>query len=133
MEPLRNVITYPMYFINGFKFHKSDHAARRSTINSGVCIKGSNYSDLSSDYYGTLKEIIQLEYHVLLTKSVMPFKCDWFDLTSYIGMKAHKDYNLVDINHRRRFNKYEPFILAGQASQVYYAPYPSMKRGKVDW
>ena len=124
---LRNVITDPMYFINGFKFHISDHTAGRSTINSGVCIKGSNYSVLSSDYYGTLKEIIQLEYPALLTKRIVIFKCDRFDPTLNIGMKVYKDYNPVDINYRRRFNKYEPLILAKHASQVYYAPYPSMK------
>ncbi|XP_039135719.1 uncharacterized protein LOC120273141 [Dioscorea cayenensis subsp. rotundata] len=133
LGPLRNVINYPIYFVNGFKFHTSDYSVGKSTINSGVCIKGSNYSELSSDYYGILKEIIELEYPALLIKKVVLFKCDWFDPTPNVGKKVHKDYNLVDINHKRRFNKYEPFILAEQALQVYYAPYPSMKRDKVDW
>ena len=48
-------------------------------------------------------------------------------------MKIHKGYNLVDVNHKRRFNKYEPFILASQSSQVYYMSYPSLRRDKVDW
>ena len=46
-------------------FHTSDLTAGRSTVNNGVSIKGSNYSELSSDYYGTLKVIIQLEYPTL--------------------------------------------------------------------
>ena len=48
-------------------------------------------------------------------------------------MKTHKDYNLVDINHKRRFNMDEPFILAAQVTQIYYASYPSMKADKVNW
>ena len=45
----------------------------------------------------------------------------------------HEAYKLVDINHRRRFNKYEPFILAAQTAQVYYCPYPSKKRDRANW
>ena len=51
---LRNVITYPMHVANGFKFHTSDHGVGRLTVNSGACIKSSTYSELSSNYYGTV-------------------------------------------------------------------------------
>ena len=91
LGPLRNVITYSIYLVNGFKFHTSDHTAGRSTVNSGVCIKGFNYSEVLSDYYGTLKEIIQLKYMAFPTKKVVLFKYDWFDLTLNNEMKVHKD------------------------------------------
>ncbi|KAH0674544.1 hypothetical protein KY284_025631 [Solanum tuberosum] len=52
------------------------------------------------------------------------------DATCY---SAHNQYKLVDINHRRRYKKYEPFILAMQATQVCYVPYPSKKKDKDDW
>lgn len=32
-----------------------------------------------------------------------------------------------------RYNRYDTFILASQAYQVYYAPYPSRQRNLVDW
>lgn len=48
-------------------------------------------------------------------------------------MKIQKDYNVVDINNKRRFNKNEPFILAAQVTQVNYASYPSMKHDKDNW
>ncbi|GKE19803.1 hypothetical protein Tco_1431315, partial [Tanacetum coccineum] len=124
--PLRNVVTYPVYFVNGYKFHTSKHGSGRSTYNSGVCLKGSNYSDESNDYYSILAEIVQLEYPALPIKRVVLFICDWFDPTPNVGMKVHKGYNLVDVNHKRIFNKYEPFILASQSSQVYYTSYPSL-------
>ncbi|KAH0657643.1 hypothetical protein KY289_026391 [Solanum tuberosum] len=50
-----------------------------------------------------------------------------------VGVKEHNQYKLVDVNHRRRFKKYEPFILAMQATQVCYMSYPSTKRDKDDW
>ena len=49
-----------MYFVNGYKFHTESHGSMRSTSNSGVCIKGTNYSETESDYYGRLIEILQL-------------------------------------------------------------------------
>ena len=61
------------------------------------------------------------------------FKCDWFNPTPNSGMIVHEAYKLVDINHRRRFNKYEPFVLAAQAAQVYYYPYPNKKRDRANW
>nr|GEX81959.1 hypothetical protein [Tanacetum cinerariifolium] len=131
--PLRSVVTYPVYFVNGYKFPTSEHGSGRSTYNSEVCLKGSNYSDESNDYYGILAEIVQLEYPALPIKRVVLFRCDWFDPTPNVGMKVHKGYNLVDVNHKRRFDKYEPFILASQSSQVYYTSYPSLRRDKVDW
>ncbi|KAL6528042.1 hypothetical protein OROHE_014992 [Orobanche hederae] len=60
------------------------------------------------------------------------FNVEWFDPTPR-GTKLHPRYNLVDINHKRRFNGYEPFVLCTQAEQVCYCTYPSLKQDKVDW
>ena len=74
-----------------------------------------------------------MEYLGLPIKRTVLFKCEWFDPTINSGMKVHKQYPLVDVNLKRRLNKYEPFILAMQAAQVYYFSYPSLKRDKSDW
>ncbi|GKA45294.1 hypothetical protein Tco_0738090 [Tanacetum coccineum] len=108
LGPLRSVTTYPMYFVNGYKFHTSEHGSRRSTFNSGVCIKGTNYGDMSTNFYGVLSEIVKLEYPALPIRRVVLFRCDWFDTTSNIRIKIHKEYKLVDINRKRRLRKYEP-------------------------
>ncbi|KAJ9140449.1 hypothetical protein P3X46_031097 [Hevea brasiliensis] len=102
-------------------------------MNSGVCIRGSTYGDNFNDYYGILKEVVQIKYPALPIKRTILFKCEWFDLTPDVGVKVHKQYNIVDINLRKRLNKYEPFILASQAEQVVYLPYPSLRRDKADW
>ena len=31
------------------------------------------------------------------------------------------------------YNKYEPFVLAQQATQVYYCPYPSLRCDRANW
>lgn len=130
--PLRSVRSYHGYFVNGYKFHTIGHGSSKSTMNSGVCIKGSNLSVDESDYYGQLVDVIEVEYPGLPIKRIVLFKCDWFDPTES-GTKVHGEYKLVEINHRRRFNKYEPFILAVQAKQVYFCEYPGATRDKRDW
>ncbi|XP_049390107.1 uncharacterized protein LOC125854565 [Solanum stenotomum] len=109
-----------------FKVHRG---SARSTMNSGVCISDPN----TGDYYGRIQEIIQVEYRRAPLKQVMLLKCEWFDPALNIGVKVHNQYKLVDVNHRRRFKKYEPFILAMQATQVCYLSYPSTKKEKDDW
>jgi len=49
------------------------------------------------------------------------------------GTNIHKQYKLVEINHTRKYPKYDPFILASQVQQVYFTPYPSTKRDKNAW
>ncbi|CAH9124015.1 unnamed protein product [Cuscuta epithymum] len=126
--PLIHIKLYPVYFINGFRYHTEAHSTGKSTMNSGVCVSGS-----SCDYFGILQEIIELEYPESPMKKTVLFKCEWFDPTPNIGTKVHKKYNLVEINYKRRLQKYEPFVLAMQASQVCYVSYPSLRRDKCDW
>ncbi|KAM3218874.1 hypothetical protein P3L10_023405 [Capsicum annuum] len=121
--------SHSVYFVNGYKFHTECLGSMRSTMNSGVCISDPNFGD----YYRRIKEIIQVEYCEAPLKQTMLFKCEWFDPIIDVGVKKHDRYKLVDINHRRRYKKYEPFILAMQATQVCYVPYLSKKKDKEDW
>ncbi|XP_023742686.2 uncharacterized protein LOC111890839 [Lactuca sativa] len=127
-RPIRTVKLYNVYYVNGYKFHTESHGANKSTMNSGVCI-----SSDSCDYYGRLLEILEVEYPGLPIKSTILFNCEWYDPTPDVGVKVHNQYKLVDINKRRKFKKFEPFVLAMQATQVCYIPYPSMKQNMADW
>ncbi|KAK4390386.1 hypothetical protein Sango_2101900 [Sesamum angolense] len=84
-----------------------------------------------TDFYGILKEIIKLDYSLILNMQIVLFKCHWVDPVR--GMKVHLPYHFVDINFNKVYQKNEPFILTQQAEQIYYTEYPSMKRDKVDW
>ena len=76
---------------------------------------------------------MQLEYPRLPIKRTILFKSNWFDPTVNVGMKVYKQYFLVNVNHKCKLSKDEPFILAMQAEQVYYVPYPSLRKDKFDW
>ena len=111
--PNRTTQSYLMYFVNGYKFHTIGHATGRTTMNNGVSIKGTNYSENASDYYGQLIEILELEYPGYPFKRTILFKCNWF-YPSMHGTRRHPNYYLVEVNQSRRFNRYEPFRLAMQ-------------------
>ena len=133
-RPLRTIRTYPRYFVNEYKFHSMGRGTIRGIMNCGVCIKGSNYIDHhENNYYGQLQEVVELEYPGWLVKRTVLLKCEWFDLTPNIGTRVHPKYNIVEVNHQCIFNKYEPFFLVQQATQVYYCPYPSLRRDRADW
>ncbi|KAK1393458.1 DUF4216 domain-containing protein [Heracleum sosnowskyi] len=131
--PLRSVRSVPIYYVNGYKFHTRTYRATKSTFNSGVCIKGSNYSESSNDYFGILDEILIIEYPRFPIKRTSLFKCEWFDPTLNTGTRVHQRYNIVEVHRRKRLSVYEPFVLAMQATQVYFCNYPSLRRDKVDW
>ena len=130
--PLLEVTTYQGYVVNGYRFHTVSHQSRRATMNSGVCIKGEVFSTDEMDFYGRLVEVCVLEYPAMPIKRITLFKCEWFD-PSNSGTLVHNNFKLVSINHKRKYNKYEPFILANQAIQVFYCSYPSMNQAKKDW
>ncbi|VFQ67779.1 unnamed protein product [Cuscuta campestris] len=52
--PLPVVSTYPICYVNGYRFHTETHSAKRATFNSGVSIVGEHCS-----YYGRVEEIIE--------------------------------------------------------------------------
>ncbi|KAG8363360.1 hypothetical protein BUALT_Bualt19G0014300 [Buddleja alternifolia] len=113
------------YFVNGYSFHTLEYGETRSTMNSGVCINGSYYDDSSIDYYGELLEILELSFFGS-GNTVILFKCKWFD-TGKHGTKVHSRYKLVDVNYNRTMAEDNPFVLASQCHQVYFAPYPWRK------
>ncbi|KAK9133087.1 hypothetical protein Scep_012615 [Stephania cephalantha] len=48
-------------------------------------------------------------------------------------MRTHPTLKLVEIHRSRRYNNYEPFVLAMQATQVYYLSYPSLMNERQEW
>ena len=76
---------------------------------------------------------MELEYPGWPIKRTILFKCEWFDITPNVGMRIHKQYKLVDVNHTTRYAQDEPFVLAMQAQQVYYCTHLSLKRDTRSW
>nr|XP_017227617.1 PREDICTED: uncharacterized protein LOC108203305 [Daucus carota subsp. sativus] len=118
--PALKVMTFETCQVDGYKFSTS------SASGSGVVVKGTLHEN-NLDYYGQLIDIVRLIYqgcnHVYL------FKCIWFDSLGN-GVRIDKNRVVtVDITSRLRSN--EVFILASQASQVYYAPSVLDPRSKI--
>lgn len=110
--------------VNGVKFIVHDRDLRRSTQNSGI----STPNPSGGMYYGQLEEIIELEY---IPFKVVLFKVKWFD-TNNNGRIKRCTYrnNITQIMTDRVSFESEPYILATQATQVFYLDFPG-KRGNV--
>nr|GMD63915.1 uncharacterized protein LOC109173559 [Ipomoea batatas] len=131
--PLLEVKTYSGYIVNGYKFQTYSYCNGKSTTNCGVCVKGTGLAEGEADFYGILSEIVEIEYPNLPIKKVILFKCEWFDPKPNIGTGVLPEYGIVEVRQNRRYQKYDPFIIAQNASQVYYLPYPRGAKDKSNW
>jgi len=127
--PSKEAYFYEGCEVNGYRFHAQKYGQTMSSKSSGVCIKGEwDANNTPIDYYGILQEIIELQYDA---HTVLLFKCDWFDIIN--GVKVDRKHGIVEVKHTSRLRNYEPFVLAAQATQVCYLPYPSQKAERRQW
>lgn len=128
--PDATVVSYNGYLINGYRFHTKKHEKKLKTQNSGVAVISSvpSYSSRKDkrpiegevNYYGVLNEILQLNYSGML--KVVLFKCDW--VNTRLGSKRDEyGFTLVNFGHLSHQGNNigdDPYILASQASKVFY-------------
>ena len=115
--PERRVTYYPGYYISGFRFHTLQRDENKKTQNSGIMVKGENQID-DVPWYGTLVDIVELRYTE--GNRVVLFNCDWYDTARKgTGYKIDR-YGIITVNTTRKLNTQEPFVLASQATQVFY-------------
>ncbi|CAH9108437.1 unnamed protein product [Cuscuta europaea] len=112
----------PAYIVGGYTFHTRSYGIGKKTYNSGVCVRSSNYNNSSTDWIGTLEEVLEVEILSPLKLQVVLFNCTWVDPVR--GMRAHDKYNIVDVKLDCVYRVFEPFILAQQATQVFFLEYP---------
>ena len=91
-----------------------------STQSSGVAVVGDAGDGGDIDYYGALVEVVELEYPG--RRKVVLFRCKWWDVHGKgKGTTLKEDkYGFISINCRHLLKTNDHFILAGQASQVFY-------------
>nr|CAD1843907.1 unnamed protein product [Ananas comosus var. bracteatus] len=114
------VTCYNGYLINGYRFQIEDRDKGFKTQNCGVVVVGDTSAETEKqDYYGVLTEVIELQY--VGGHRVVLFRCNWYDV--YDREKGIKtdEYGIVSVNRQRLLKTNEPFVLANQASQVFYA------------
>ncbi|KAK9212492.1 hypothetical protein WN943_001874 [Citrus x changshan-huyou] len=129
------VVKHPGYDINGYRFHTRERDEQRVHQNSGVSLIAATLQVASAkdknpilgdmSYYGVINEIWDLDYHMF---RIPLFKCDWVQNNG--GIKIDEfGFTLVDLN--RLGHKSDPFILASQATQVFYITDQLDKRWSV--
>jgi hypothetical protein len=99
-----NILSMDTYFI-------LKNIGRTERYNNKICVKGSTSNKFKVDYYGKLKEIIELQYHSEQNK-VFLFKCYWYD-TIDRGIKVDSHHGLVKISLKARLrNIDDAFVFA---------------------
>ena len=106
--------------VDGVRYHTVDRESSRRTQNSGVMVEGSHNGE-DIDFYGQLKEVIELQYNsdTNSQRTVVLFKCDWFDTCSKKSRMKNDGY-FKSISHGSYWYKDDALILATQATKVFY-------------
>lgn len=131
MGPNRTMREYKQLVINGYRFNIHSRSVNMATQNSGVMLSATTGCYASSrdsqprtedlNYYGVVEKIVILDYYFKGRIALM--KCDWFDTLSQSGMKTD-ECGFTLVNMQRYLRTEEPYILASQASQVFYVSDP---------
>ncbi|RID50398.1 hypothetical protein BRARA_H01129 [Brassica rapa] len=116
--------SYTGYIVNGLRFHTN--LVHRLSQNSGVYYEAttmcrSSARDTSQvvdvvSYYGRVVDIILLDYNAFY---VPIFRCQW--AVKGNGVKVEDGFTLVNFNHSHISFAKDPFILASQATQIFYS------------
>nr|KYP39006.1 hypothetical protein KK1_039716 [Cajanus cajan] len=120
------------YDINNFSFYTKSQDDNSTMQNSGVTLQAqsihfSSRNDknpivASTSYYGVIEDIWEISYG---TFKVLVFKCKWVDIN--IGVRTDgMGFTMVDLS--KVGHKDEPFIMANQATQVFYVKDPIVER-----
>ena len=118
--PTQYVTSYSGYVVNGYRFHVEQREKNLRTQNSGVVLIGdTGQGDENLDFYRVLTDILELQY--IGGKRVVMFRCKWFDVSDKLRGIKMDEYGFVSVNCNRQLKSNEPFILASQASQAFYA------------
>ena len=127
----RKVARYEKYDVNGYRFHTEKHQNTRpnaKTVNTGVYTGGQD----EVEYYGRLQNVYELKFdkgpHHL---TLVVFKCHWFDPNS--GLHTIPSIGLVEVRPSTTYHGADVFVVAHQATQVYYLPYPCQKEELQGW
>ena len=130
----RDVMKYEKYDVNGFRFHTEKHQKSRpnaKTVNTGVFTRGADGADYV-DYYGRLENVYELTFNrTNLELKLVVFKCHWFDPQG--GLRSTPSIGLVEVRPSTTYSGADVFIVAHQAKQVYYWPYPCQKEELKGW
>ena len=115
-----SIKTYNSYDVNGFRFHTDEYEnsrPNRKTTNTGVLCQCRD----NLDYYGIVKEIIELDCDFGKKKNPVVFRCHWFNPKR---VRRRPEIGLVEIERESVYEGDDVYILAHQAIQVFLSSVP---------
>jgi hypothetical protein len=114
------VRSFEAYDVNGYRFHTSRHEQsrpNRRTTNTGIFTPNRE----GEEFYGIVQEIYELDFQGCKPLSPVIFKCHWFD--PKVTRKT-PSVGLVEIRQDSVLPGDGVYVVAQQATQVYYMSYP---------
>jgi hypothetical protein len=125
------VVRYDKYDVNGFRFHTERHQNSRpnaKTVNTGVFTGGQD----STEYYGRLQDVYEVTFDKgIHNLTLVMFRCHWFDPEN--GLRTNPSIGLVEVMPSTTYRGSDVFVVANQATQVYYLPYPCQNEELKGW
>ena len=108
--------------VNGARFRTVDREKNLRTQNSGVMNVAALDDQPETEFYGVLKEVIELRYQPNKhgERSIFLFRCDWYDLKGKTTGIRDDGY-FKSANTTTLWYKNTPFILARQAKTCFYS------------
>ena len=106
--------------VNGYRFRTTNYdksRPNRKTTCSGVFTPGLD----NVDYFGRIEEIYELNFYGSKPLTPVIFKCHWFD--PQVTRRTHSNLGIVEIRQDSTLPGDDVYIVAQQATQVYYLPY----------
>jgi hypothetical protein len=111
---------YSGYDVNGYRFRTLNY--NRSRPNRKTTCSGVFTPDLDDvDYFGRIEEIYELNFYGSKPLTPVIFKCHWFD--PQVTRRTHSNLGIVEIRQDSTLPRDDVYIVAQQATQVYYLPY----------
>jgi hypothetical protein len=111
---------YSGYDVNGYRFRTTNYDQSRpnqKTTCSRVFTPGLD----DVDYFGRIEEIYELIFYGAKPLTPVIFKYHWFD--PQVTRRTHSNLGIVEIRQDSTLPGDDVYIVAQQATQVYYLPY----------
>lgn len=124
--PAKRVQTASSCNHDGIPYNTYEREKNLKTQNSGITTKGDHLTAKMKkteeyDHYGRIQEVIELNYNDKSgDRSVVLFKCYWYDQDPKKKRGPKDDGNFISINTTAQWYKEDPYILVTQASKVIF-------------
>ena len=114
------VRSFDKYDINGYLFRtygKELSMDDRKSID--CCVSAIGEGD--TEYYGRVEEIFELQFYGANPPNIVVFRCYWFQPRE--TRRTHEHIGLVEIKQSTHLDVPNVYIMAQQATQVFYLPW----------